>query len=183
MQMMQTFKSYKIPKNNSQSKGTSPPNSRAKATWQNQKEKDFEEEAVSRGTFPIAEQDELLHPVLESEVNLCLALFLWPCHHLQRAKPAGHRDFLSYGQWLLVESWKVAHGSAMAVLLQHVLFGSGMLPEWEQSVLGGRRCFPLEEMPFLPTHEASCIEWAVSNRAWDESNFPDICYDPGRPET
>lgn len=57
----------------------------------------------------------------------------------------------------------------VAVLLQWGFFWlQQVLPKWAQSVLGGRRCFPLEDLPFPPTPEASCVEWAVSNRAWDE---------------
>lgn len=43
-----------------------------------------------------------------------------------------------------------------------------VLPKWVQSVLGGRSCFPPQDLPFPPTPEASCAEGAVSSRAWDE---------------
>lgn len=76
--------------------------------------------------------------------------------------------FLKAGTWYVVQQWLCY--SSKFIWLQQVL------PEWLQSVLGERRCFPLEELPFPPTHEAACVEWAVSNRAWDKSGFPDIIH-------
>lgn len=103
-------------------------------------------------------------------------MFLWPCHHLQRAKSAGCREFLCWdnvcflkaGTWHVIQQW-------LCYSSRFYLAPAGVT-RMMQPVLGVRRCFPLEELPFPPTHEAACVERAVSNRAWDESGFPDIIH-------
>lgn len=94
--------------------------------------------------------------------------FLWLCQPLQGAKSAGHRVSLL---WTMAPFQELEHGtwsgSGCATPVGFIWLWQ-VLPKWVQSVLGGRRCFPLEDLPFPPTLEASCVEWAVSNRAWDE---------------
>lgn len=97
------------------------------------------------------------------------------------SKVSRMQSFFDVGQWLLSESTcflnHMARGSAMAVLLQQVFIWLRQVSaEWAQSVPGVRRCFPLEELPFPPTRGTACVEWAVSNRAWDESDFPDVIH-------
>lgn len=61
VQMMRTLRAPKLPRNNSKSKGMSPPCSSAQALVTKSGEQ-FGEEAFCRGTFPDAERDTDLHP-------------------------------------------------------------------------------------------------------------------------
>lgn len=124
----------------------------------------FAEGADSRGgCFTSAEQNELLHPGTFKSWE-----HLWLCQPLQEAKSAGHRaPFL----WTVAASQELGHGTwstGGSVTPVGFIWLWQVLPKWAQSVLGVRRSFPLEDLPFPPTPEASCVEWAVSNRAWDE---------------
>lgn len=120
----------------------------------------------SRGVFTSAEQNELLHPgTLKSWSTP--GTFFGLCQPLQGAKSAGHRFFL----WTVAALQDLGHGTwAGGGCLTPVglIWLWQVLPKWAQPVLGVRRCFPLEDLPFPPTPEASSAEGAVSSRAWDE---------------
>lgn len=92
------------------------------------------------GTFPNADQDELLHPgPLDTEHGSLEHPF---GHASPFLEAAGRQELICCGQWLLSKSWNTARGSAMAVLLQQVLLGSS-------------RCYKSERNLFLEWGDAS----------------------------